>query len=123
MVANFGANSSRSYVFPLPLSSNDPKIRQEVRDFSDWNRQMVKLLVQLTNRLSDTVEAWDDFQGKDIWYFLSGGTLSTPSSTLKPNVMAVSKAFSQLKVLLLKLERLRKELCNDNPQGVSFLLL
>lgn len=80
---------------------------------------MVKLLIQLISRLSDTVGAWDEFHGKEIGYFLPAGESSAASSTLKPSVAAIDRAFSQLKVILMKFERLRKELCEDNPQGVS----
>ena len=82
---------------------------------------MVKLLIQLISRLSDTVEAWDEFQGKEIGYFLYGADSPNCSAPLRPLVAAIEKAFSRLRVILWKLGRLRKELCEDNPQGVSQL--
>ena len=77
---------------------------------------MMKLLIQLTSRLSETVEAWEEFRGNEIGYFSDN-----ESFTLKPSVAAVSKTFAQLSVLLIRLERLKIELCNNNPQGVSCL--
>jgi hypothetical protein len=83
---------------------------------------MVKLLTQLTSRLYETVEAWHEFQGKDVEYFLSGGSSPAESAALRHSVTAISKAFAQLRVLRQKLDRLRKELRDDNPQGVSHSL-
>ena len=83
---------------------------------------MVKLLRQLISGLSDTVGAWDEFRQKEIGYFLCvDGEPPTTSSPLKPSVAAVDKAFSELKVLLRKLQDLRKEMCEDNPQGVRHI--
>ena len=81
---------------------------------------MVKLLRQLIGRLSDTVESWDKFRRKDIWYFLDGNR-STTSVSLKPSVDAVDMMFSELKEILRKLQALEKELSKDNPQVVSLL--
>jgi hypothetical protein len=83
---------------------------------------MVKLLRQLIRGLSDTVGAWEKFQRKEIGYFLHDGKHSTAPPSLKLSVSAVDKAFSELKELHRKLEELKKELCEDNPQGVSRLL-
>jgi len=82
---------------------------------------MVRLLRQLTGRLSDTVVAWDEFQRKEIGYFLYDGESPTASSSLKTSAAAIDKTFSDLKALLRKLQCLQKELCEDNPQGVSHL--
>ena len=82
---------------------------------------MVKLLILLISRLSDTVEAWDEFRGNEIGYFLHGGDSPNCGVPLRPLVDAIGNDFSQLRITLLKLERLRKELCEDNPQGVSQL--
>ena len=82
---------------------------------------MVKLLRQLISGISDTVGAWDEFQRKEIGYFLYDGDSPTTSSSLKPSVAAVDKAFSELSSLLRKLQDLRNELCEDNPQGVCHL--
>lgn len=120
IVADFCASRSRlNHVFPM--SSNRDKTRQELRDFSIWSTHMVRLLRQLIGGLSDTVGAWDEFQRKEIGYFLYDGESPTASSSLKSSVAAVDKAFSALKVLLRKLRDLEKELCEDNPQGVSHL--
>ena len=78
---------------------------------------MMKLLVQLISPLSDTIEAWDEFQRKEVGFFLHD-----ESPSLRPSIVATSKAFAKLKILLLKLERLKKELNNDNPQSVSHLV-
>ena len=121
-VADICASRSRSnHIFPL--LSNSPKTRQEVRDFSIWSSNMVRLLRQLISGLSDTVGAWGEFQRKEIGYFLiDGESPSAPSPpSLRSSVAAVDKAFSFLKVLLRKLRDLEKQLCEDNPQGVSHL--
>jgi len=81
----------------------------------------VKLLRQLISRLSDTVGTWDEFQRKEIEYFLYDGESEASSSSLKPSVGAIEKVFSDLKVLRRKLQDFKKELCEDNPQGVSHL--
>jgi hypothetical protein len=82
---------------------------------------MVKLLRQLINCLSDTVGAWEKFQRKEIWYFIDDVDSPATSPTLKPSVNAVDDAFLDLKELLEKLRHLEKELCQDNPQGVSHI--
>ena len=82
---------------------------------------MVKLLRQLIRRLSDTVGGWDKFQRKEIGYFLYDEKPSTALPSLKPSVDAVDTAFLELKEILRKLQALEKELCEDNPQGVSLL--
>ena len=83
---------------------------------------MVMLLRQLINRLSDTVGAWVKFQRKEIGYFLYDGESSTAASCLKSSLDAVDNAFWDLKDLLRKLRDLERELCQDNPQGVSLSL-
>lgn len=82
---------------------------------------MVKLLRQLISVLSNTVEAWDEFKRKDIRYFRSEGEPPNNSPPLKHLVAAVDTAFWNLRVLRGKLQNLKKELCEDNPQGVSRL--
>ena len=80
------------------LSSNDPKtIRQEVRDFSMWSRQIVQLLRQLTSRLSETVGSWGEFRGSEIEYFLDRSPTASPCP--RPSVAAVDKSFATLEVL------------------------
>ena len=76
---------------------------------------MVNLLEQLISSLSDTVQAWEEFQRKEIGYFLYGSDSLNCSAPLRPIVDAIDKEFSQLRDNLLKLERLRKELCEANP--------
>jgi hypothetical protein len=83
---------------------------------------MVKLLTQLICGLSDTVRAWDEFQRNDIWHFQFDGESSTTSSHLESSFAAVRKTFSDLNGILQKLQELEKELCKDNPQGVSLPL-
>jgi hypothetical protein len=82
---------------------------------------MVKLLRPLIDSLSDTVEAWDQFQQKEIGYFRCQGDPLSASSSLNSSIAAVEKAFGKLKTLRGKLQNLRKELCAENPQGVSCL--
>lgn len=82
---------------------------------------MVKLLTQLISGLSETVGAWDEFEQYEIGHFLFDGEFATVSSPLISSIAAVRKVFSDLKVLLRKLEQLERELCKDNPQGVSHL--
>jgi hypothetical protein len=82
---------------------------------------MVKLLRQLISRLSDTVDAWDQFQQKEIGYFGCHSEPPAASPSLKSSVAAVEKPFGKLKVLRGALQDLKKELCEENPQGVSCL--
>jgi hypothetical protein len=82
---------------------------------------MVKLLRQLIRGLSGTVRAWDKFQRKEIGYFLYDGESGASSSSLKRSLVAIDKAFSELKDLQGSLQDLKKELCENNPQGVSYL--
>ena len=82
---------------------------------------MVKLLRQLISGLSDTVGGWEKFQRKDIGYFLNHIKSPTTTSHLDSSVDAVGKAFLELMHLLRKLQSLKNELCEDNPQGVSRL--
>ena len=82
---------------------------------------MVTLLRQLISDLSHTVGAWDEFRQREIGYFLYDGESPTASSLLKPSVVAIDKVFSELRVLHRKLEALKRELCEDHPQGVSHL--
>jgi hypothetical protein len=82
---------------------------------------MVKLLRQLISTLSDTVEAWDQFQQKEIGYFVCHSEPPPALAFLKSSVAAIEKAFLKLKVLRGTLQNLRKELCEKNPPGVSCL--
>lgn len=107
-------------MFPSPPNS---KTRQDARDFSMWNIQTVKLLRLLISDLSDTATAWNIFQRKEIGYFLDDSELGGPSSSLKNSLNAVDDVFLDLKGLRQKLQGLRNELCEDNPQGVSIFLL
>jgi hypothetical protein len=82
---------------------------------------MLKLLRQLISRVSDTIEAWDEFCRKDIGYFLDD---DTPSSlSLKHSIGAVDSGFAKMRCLLSRLQRLQKELSQDSPQGVSRLII
>jgi hypothetical protein len=115
---------SRDHVFPI--SSNDPQSRQQLRDFSNWNTQLVKLSKRLISCLSDHVGTWDEFtsQRKDIDYFLDdrdsqSGAFS--SSSLQLSITAINNTFSDLKTLRQKLVNFEKELRDDNPQGVSLI--
>ena len=82
---------------------------------------MVKHLRQLISCLSNAVDAWDQFQQKEIRYFDYYSMSETASPYLNYSVTTVEKAFRKLKALRGILENLRKELCEENPQGVSFL--
>lgn len=84
---------------------------------------MVKLLRQLISGLSDTVEAWEQFQQNEIGYFGCHSEPPTASPPMKSSVAAVEKTFWKLKDLHGALQNLRKELCEENPQGVSCLSL
>ena len=77
---------------------------------------MVALLILLAGGLSETVDAWYEFQRTDIGYFLHEEGSSTNSPSLKPLVGSIDKTFSNLRLRLRKLEGLLKEL---DPQGVS----
>jgi hypothetical protein len=106
------------------LLSNDEETRQKLKNFSNWSAQMVKLLTKLISCLSDTVCAWDQFRKTEIEHFVYDEgypTTPTTSSPLKASVAAVDKAYSDLNGVLRKLQKLEKELCKDNPQGVSHL--
>ena len=80
---------------------------------------MVKLLRQLIRGLSGTISAWDEFQRNQIGHFLYDGKSPTTSS-LTFSVCAVDKAFSDLRVLLWRLQDLERELCKDK-EDVSHL--
>jgi hypothetical protein len=89
-----------------------------------WNTDLVKLSKQLISRLSEPVEAWEEFryQRKEIEYFLSDeGEQPASRLSLKSSIVAIDKTFSDLRLLLGKLERFEKELCDGNPQGVSHI--
>jgi hypothetical protein len=93
--------------------------RQKVRDFSSWSSKMGKLLTKFISRLSDTIHAWDQFRKNEIGHFLYDEEHPTNSPQLKASVAAVDKAYSDLNGFLSKLQKLEKDLCKDNPQGVS----
>jgi hypothetical protein len=83
---------------------------------------MVVLIRHLIGTLSDTAGAWEEFRGAEMGYFLLEGDLDgvdSSHSSLLASYTAVKKVFRELGGLLKKLERLKKELCDDNPQGVS----
>lgn len=83
---------------------------------------MVELLRQLISGLSDTVGAWGKFKQTEIGYFLYEGESGASSSSLKPWLASIDKAFGELKGLRRKLQDLERELYQDNPQGVSVSL-
>jgi hypothetical protein len=107
----------------FPLSSSDEKIRQAVRDCSTRSSKMVILVRRLITRLSDTVAAWDKFQRSGMGYFRYDGEPHgkhrASSLPIRASYDAIDTSFLELKGFLEKLERLKKELCEDNPQGVS----
>ena len=83
---------------------------------------MVLLVRRLISRLSDTVAAWDKFQRSGMEYFHYDGEphgkRKASPSPVRASYDAIVTAFMELKGLLGTLERLKKELCEDNPQGV-----
>jgi hypothetical protein len=83
---------------------------------------MVTLLRLLNSRLSDTIDAWDIFQRKEIGYFLLDDTSPTTSLLLEHSVSAVEDVFLGLKTIFKKLQALESELCQDIPYGVGLLL-
>jgi hypothetical protein len=98
--------------------------RKKARDFSNWSSKMGNLLTKFISRLSDTIRAWDQFQKNEIGHFLYDEEHPTTSPPhLKASVAAVDKAYSDLNGFLWKLQKLQKDLCKDNPQGVSHLSL
>jgi hypothetical protein len=104
------------------LSCNDSKSREEaLLDHTNWNTQILELSRQLIRLLSGTVEAWGEFQRKEIGYFLYDGESPTASPSLRPSLDGVDRVFSNLKGCLRKLQDFEKELCADNPRGVSRL--
>ena len=82
---------------------------------------MVILLRQLVKCLSATIRTWEKFQRREIGYFLYEES-GAASSSLRPSLFAIDKAFSELNELRGLLQDLKKELCEDNPQGVSYAL-
>jgi len=92
------------------LSCNDSKTGQEARDYTNWNIQFLELLRQLIRRLSDTIEAWDEFQRKEIGYFLYDGESPTASPSLRPLLHSIDRVFSKFKGYLRKLQDFEKEL-------------
>jgi hypothetical protein len=107
--------SRKNHIFPM--LSHDPKTRQGVRDFSNWNRELLTLLRQFTSTLTETARAWDRFKRTEIWYFLDND--SPTASSLKDWIDSIDKTFSDLNDYLWKLQVLEKELFEDSPQGVS----
>jgi hypothetical protein len=104
----------------LSLSIDHSNTR-EVRKLGARNGEMVTLLRKLTNKLGDTIDAWDRFQRKDIGYFLFDDELPTTAFLLKCSINAVDNVFLDLRDILRKLRQLEKGLCQDSPQGVSHL--
>jgi hypothetical protein len=83
---------------------------------------MVALLRDLRCSLSNTVVAWDKFQKKELGYFLFDDHSSDRfgfASSLRASIGVVDDSFSEMRDVLRKLQVLEKELCEDNPQGVS----
>lgn len=77
----------------------------------------MKLLRRLIGRLSDLVEAWEQFSVKDVRYFLDS---DFPSSLfLEDSIAIVDSDFTKMKALLSRFKKMETELCNDSPQGVS----
>jgi hypothetical protein len=93
----------------MPLIS---QTRPDVQDFGKWNIQMGLLLGTLTRALTETVEAWTEFQRKQIGYFDDDESIDT-----------VDNAFSDLRGLLQKLQNLTKQCCEDNPRIVSHIFI
>jgi hypothetical protein len=81
----------------------------------------LELLRQLIRRLSGAVEAWGEFQRKEIGYFLYDGESPTASPSLRPSLDAVDRVFSNFKGCLRRLQDFEKELREDHPHGVSRL--
>jgi hypothetical protein len=79
---------------------------------------MISLLLQLIPGLSDTVEVWDQFVEKEIEYFSCQGD---PPNALVSPIEAIDKVFREMKLLHKRLEKLRKEIREENLQGVSSL--
>ena len=84
------------------------------------NSQLANFSTQLIGDLSETTQAWEGFWETEAGYFRYDGETSTPSPSLQPSLTAIDKEFSTLKLRRLKLEELKKELC-DRREGVRHL--
>lgn len=116
----YATRSTKYHVFPL--ASNGARTRQEVRDFCDWNSQMMHLLRDLISALHDTVGAWEKFERSSITYFSHHGKLPNSSQVDQSvSVATIGKTFTDLKDILHKLEYLEKTLGESVSQIKSFL--
>ena len=80
---------------------------------------MVVLLRDLICRLGATVDAWEEFERKDIGYFQFDDDSPTSDEFLKELGNSVETIFSRLRNILRRFHQLENELRQDSPQGVS----
>lgn len=79
---------------------------------------MSKLSGDLATVLFNTIEAWDEFQRKQIGYFHDNGDQSVESRGMRGSLDGIGDSYSRLRSFLSKLERSRDTLAGINRQAV-----
>ena len=75
---------------------------------------MLELLSLLIRKISETIHAWDQFQEREIGYFLNDGDSEASSAGPKVSVATVDRTFLELGGILRRLKELEKELRKNN---------
>ncbi len=90
-----------------------------MRDFYEWNEEMLRLIVDCIDLLVKTTRMFDEFRNGDIKYF-DIDSESGPSHSIV--FEGIEKSFSSLRLSLNTLENLRPRLTQENRHAVcSFL--
>jgi hypothetical protein len=91
---------------------------KNVRDLNAWTEEMVRLLRQFIEPLSETTKVWEEFKKCDLGYFVSDDN--------KERIylrQQLEKSYSQLRLKLDTLRDLRQELMDTNRHEVRNSIL
>ena len=91
---------------------------KRARELYDRTVQNIELLRQLSNVLSKTTDAWDAFNRTYIGFFSENGTSQTPSTHCLQSLLAINKAFDELRRAQQTLEHLT-DACEHLARKVS----
>jgi len=94
-----------------------PETKSHVKELNDWTEEMLRLLSQFITLLSETTQAWEEFEKCDLGYFISD-----KNKERSPYRQKIQKSYSGLRLKLKSLQNLKVELIENNRHQVRCVI-